>query len=168
MPHPLVRFPSTAKFSLAASSVPPRFRVQVDAPPQASNRCLRQCGLPQGAGLFCIWLSRKARRPRLQPGTGRAVSPQCLLWPRLHVRKHATFLAQQRGRSPGAFDFSESHEQHTTPPDTRCCSIRCRDDCCCEPSSGRSFDCGTVAPQVVEGAAPQHPAAAIGLSLPAG
>ena len=126
---------------LAAPSVPPHFRVQVDAPPQASNRCLRQCGLPQGAGLFCIWLSPKARRPRLRPGTGRAVSPQCLLWPRLHVRKHATFLAQQRGQSPGAFDFSESHEQHTTPPDNRCCSIRCRDGCCCEPSSGRSSHC---------------------------
>jgi hypothetical protein len=122
----------------SAPSIPPRFRVQKDAPSQASNRCLRQCGLPQGAGLFCIWLSRKARRPRLQPGTGRAVSPQRLLWPRPCILEHTAFLAQQRGRSPGAFDLSESHEQHTTPPDTRCCAIRCRDDCCCEPSSGRS------------------------------
>jgi len=39
---------------LSAPFAPPRFRVPKDAPSQASNRCPRQCGLPQGTGLFYI------------------------------------------------------------------------------------------------------------------
>ena len=160
MPHPFIRFPSTAKFSFSVPSAPPCFRVQVDAPSQASNRCLRQCGLPQGAGLFCIWLSRKARRPRLQPGTGRAVSPQCLLWPRPCILEHTAFLAQQRGRAPEPSICQRV--MSSTPPHPTPVVV--------------PFVVGMVVVAVraagvpmivVEGAAPQHPAAAVGLPLPA-
>jgi len=118
----------------------PRARKGVPRPPSLRTSAFKGCPAPSveplppamrpttggGALLYLAEPKGQPQRttgPRLQPGTGRAVSPQCLWWPRLHIREYAAFLAQQRGRAPQPLSFQRV--MSSTPPHPTTAVVPC-------------------------------------------